>query len=159
MRCDLCGKATRCSCKWWGCQWCGSTNKQIAFMNDLLKFWVTKDNMRKNLKEIHALTEKIDSYTAFEYLTWVITEEEFNQLKEQYIPKKQPTPVKKKSEVEGFISSVNPSKACVFRGNSPWDRCIHCNSIRKYIQWKECPAYQETPVSTVAENNESDTKI
>lgn len=128
-------------------------------MNDLLKFWVDKETIKEKFKEIHSFTEKIDSYTAFEYLTWVITEEEFNQLKEQYIPRKQFTPVKKKSEVEWFIPSVNPSKACVFKGNSPRDRCIHCNSIRKYIQWKECLAYKENPVSTVVENNESDTEI
>jgi hypothetical protein len=143
MRCDLCNKNCRCSCKGWGCPWCNSTNRQVSFMNDLLKFWVTKEVMKDRLKEIHSLAEKIDSYTAFEYLTWVISEEEFNQLKEQYIPKKQSTPIKKKSEVEGFIPSVNPSKACVFKGNSPRDRCIHCNSIRKYIQWKECLAYKE----------------
>lgn len=102
---------------------------------------MTKDLMREKLKEIHSLTEKIDSYTAFEYLTGVISEEEFNQLKEQYIPKKQPSPKKKKSEVEGFIQTVNPSKACVFLGNSPWDRCTKCNSIRKYMQGKVCPMY------------------
>lgn len=98
--------------------------------------------MREKLKEIHSLTEKIDSYTAFEYLTGVISEEEFNQLKEQYTPRKQPSPKKKKSEVEGFIQTVNPSKACVFLGNSPWDRCVHCNSIRKYMIWKDCPSFE-----------------
>ena len=79
-------------------------------MNDLLKFWVTKDNMRKNLKEIHALTEKIDSNTAFEYLTWVITEEEFNQLKEQYIPKKQPAYYRKAS---GRLQGEYPATSCI----------------------------------------------
>ena len=153
--CNLFNKNTRCSCKGGWCPWCNSTNKQVSFMNDLLNLGVTKDLMKEKLKEIHSLTEKIDSYTAFEYLTGVISEEEFNQLKEQYIPKKQPS-IKKKSEVEGFIQTVNPSKACVFRGNSPWDRCVHCNSIRKYIQWKECPAYQETLGSTVIENEISD---
>lgn len=143
MRCDLCNKNCRCSCKGWGCPWCNSTNKQVSFMNDLLKFWVTKEIIKDRLKEIHSLTEKIDSYTTFEYLTWVISEEEFNQLKEQYIPKKQSTPIKKKSEVEGFIPSVNPSKTCVFKGNSPRDRCTKCNSLRKYMQWKECLSYKE----------------
>lgn len=130
-------------------------------MNDLLKFWAPSSIVREKLKEIHWYTEKIDSYTMFEYLTWVISEERFNELVEEYLPtKKKPyTPIKK-SEVVDTTWRVNPEKMCVFTGTSPWDRCIYCNSIRKYIKWKECPKFNaETPGSTVPENEIRDVEM
>ena len=151
--CDLCNKNTRCSCKWGGCPSCNSTNKQVSFLNDLLKFWVSKETIRKDLSGVRAYADKIDAYTMYERLSETITEEEFNQAVENYKTSfKKSVPRKKESEVVDTTWRVNPERACVFKGTSPWDRCIYCNSIRKYMKGKECPKYIENPGSTVTKN-------
>lgn len=143
MRCELCGKNTRCSCKWGGCPWCNSTNKQVSFINDLLKFWVTKDLVKEKLNEFRAYTDKIDSYTAYEYITGVIDEEKFNESAANYkIWFRTYTPKKKVNEVKDFKPTPNPEKMCVFDSNSPWARCLKCNSVAKYMHWKDCPMYK-----------------
>ena len=151
--CNLCNKNTRCSCKWGGCPSCNSTNKQISFINDLLKFWVKADVIRSKMQEIRWYVWKIDAFTTYEYLTDVIGQEEFNEAIENYSPaKKVYTPKVKVSEVVDTTWRVNPKNKCVFKGNSPWDRCIYCNSIRKYMNGLECPKFKETPVTTGDEN-------
>ena len=151
--CDLCNKNTRCSCKWGGCPSCNSTNKQVSLMNALIKLWVSKDIIRQRMTEIRTYVDKIDDYTVYEYLTNVITEEEFNQAvadyKTAFVRSK---PKRKESEVVDTTWRVNPERACVFKGTSPWDRCIYCNSIRKYMKGKECPKYTENQGSTDAKN-------
>lgn len=143
MRCMICNKNCRCSCKWGWCPWCNSTNKQVSFINDLLKFWVAKDLVKEKLNEFRAYTDKIDSYTAYEYITWEIDEEKFDEavanFKSWYKPY---APKKKESEVKNFIPTPNPEKKCVFDSNSPWARCLKCNSIAKYMHWKDCPMYK-----------------
>lgn len=139
--CNLCNKNTRCSCKWGGCPWCNSTNKQVSFINDLLKFWVSKDLVKEKLKEFRSYVDKVDSYTAYEYIEGKIDKETFDAALEQYKSKPRKRITKSKSEVEGFVPTSNPKNQCVFNSNSPWARCIHCNSIRKYMQWKPCPKY------------------
>lgn len=152
MRCELCWKITRCSCKWGGCPQCGSTNKQIAIMNDLIKFWLSKDTIKKEMKDIRTYVDKIDTFTLYEYYSKQITEEEFNKALEEFRPnKKQKTIVKKPSEVVDTTWRVNPENQCVFSGPWAWQRCIYCNGIRKYMQWKECPKHKN-PVDTVIEN-------
>ena len=126
-------------------------------MNDLIKFWLSKDLIRKEMSTIRTYVDKIDTYTLYEYYSNQITEEEFNKALEEFKPTKKKAPViVKKSEVVDTSWRVNPDKQCVFNGTSPWDRCIYCNSIRKYIQWKECPRFQENIGSTVTENEISD---
>ena len=152
--CNLCNKNTRCSCKWGGCPSCNSTNRQISFLNDLLKFWVSKETIKKDLTGIRAYADKIDAYTMYERLNGTISEEEFNEAVEHFKvkPWRSTQPQKKVSEIVDTTGRVNPERSCVFNGRSPWDRCIYCNSIRKYMEWKECPKYNEKPVSTVPEN-------
>ena len=141
--CNLCNKNCRCSCKGWGCPWCNSTNKQVSFMNDLLNFGVTKDLMKEKLKEIHSLTEKIDSYTAFEYLTGVIDEEKFNEAVANYKSWFKPyVPKKKESEVANFKPTHNPNTEHNFPDASAWSRCTYCNCIRKYCGKEECPMHK-----------------
>lgn len=151
MRCELCGKNCRCSCKGWGCPSCNSTNKQVSLTNDLIKFWLTKDIVRERLKEIRAYLGKIDAYTLYEYIAGEIDEEKFNTAVENFKPWiKSYTP--KKPSVKEFKPTPNPERQCVFDWRSPWDRCKRCNSIRKYMQWKECPMYIENLGDTVTEN-------
>lgn len=152
--CNLCNKNTRCSCKWGGCPSCNSTNRQISFLNDLLKFWVSKETIKKDLTGIRAYADKIDAYTMYERLNGTISEEEFNEAVEHFKvkPWRSTQPQKKVSEIVDTTWRVNPERRCVFNWRSPWDRCIYCNSIRKYMEWKECPKYNEKPVSTVPEN-------
>lgn len=142
MRCELCGKNCRCSCKGWGCPSCNSTNKQVSLTNDLIKFWLTKDIVRERLKEIRTYLWKIDPYTLYEYLSWEIEEEKFNEVLANYKGGLRKYTPKKKPDIKEFKPTVNPERACVFNGPWVWERCIHCNSIRKYMQWKECPKYQ-----------------
>ena len=141
MRCELCGKNCRCSCKGWGCPSCNSTNKQVSLTNDLIKFWLTKDIVRERLKEIRTYLGKIDPYTLYEYLSWEIEEEKFNEALANYRGGLRKYTPKKKPDIKDFKPTDNPERSCVFKGPWAWERCIHCNSIRKYMIGKECPKY------------------
>ena len=141
MRCELCNKNCRCSCKWGWCPWCNSTNKQVSFINDLLKFWVAKDLVREKLNDFRAYTDKIDAYTAYEYITWEIEKEKFNEALANYKGGLRKYAPKKKPDIKDFKPTDNPERSCVFNGPWAWERCIHCNSIRKYMIGKECPKY------------------
>lgn len=158
MRCDLCNKPTRCSCKWGWCPWCNSTNKQISLMNDLIKFWLSKDIVKERLKEIHSYTDKVEPFTLYEYITGEISEEKFNEALENYKPTYgwyHPSIYSSKAT----SNWVNPNKQCVYKKPWVWERCIYCNSIKKYMIWKECPMAkkdEENTGSTAVENNESD---
>ena len=144
---------TKCSCKWWGCKICGASNKIISFHNDLMKFGLSKETITSKLSEINGYLWKIDTYTLYEYYSGAIDEEKFNEALENYKPHRK-VHVSKTAyqEVVDTTWRVNPKKACVYKGSSPWDRCIYCNSIRRYMEWKECPKYKETPGTTDAEN-------
>lgn len=91
----------------------------------------------------------------YEFLSETITQEEFNKAVAEYNPSK-----KKVNQTTGFVQPVNPSKMCVYDFPGTWARCKYCGKISKYMQWKECPAYEkkeqenkwETAGSTVAEN-------
>lgn len=122
-------------------------------MNDLLKFWVDKQHIRDNLATIKWYAGKVDAYSTYEYITGAIDEEKFNEAMTNYKkPAVRNYVPKKTSEVVDTTGRVNPAKACVFKGNSPWDRCIYCNSIRKYMKGQECLKYAEKIVSTDAKN-------
>lgn len=106
---------------------------------------------------IRTYVDKIDTYTLYEYYSNQISEEEFNKALEDFKPiKKKPVKPIKKSEVVDTTWRVNPDKQCVFNWPGAWERCIYCNSIRKYIQGQECPRFQENIGSTVTKNEISD---
>lgn len=151
MRHELDWWTTKCSCKGWGCKVCGASNKQISLHNDLLKFGLPKEKLKENLNEVNKYLGKIDAYTLYEYIAGEIDEEKFNTAVENFKPWiKSYTP--KKPSVKEFKPTPNPERQCVFDWRSPWDRCKRCNSIRKYMQWKECPMYVENLGDTVTEN-------
>lgn len=152
MKCNLCNKNTRCSCKGGWCPGCNSTNRQIGFINNLLKFWISRDIVKQNLKEIRTYVDKVDPYEAYEYLTWTIDEEVFKESLNKYTPTRKKAFEARKSEVVDTTWRVNPERLCRFSGSSPWDRCIYCNSIRKYMNWLECPKYKETLGTTDTES-------
>ena len=138
--CNLCNRNTRCSCKWGGCPSCWATNKQISLHNDLLKFWLSKEKLKEKLAEVNSYLGKIDVYTLYEYLSGEIDDEKFNNALENFKPwVKLHTP--KKPTIKDFKPTPNPDKMCVFKNPWVWERCIHCNGVRKYMQWKECPKY------------------
>lgn len=106
----------------------------------------------EKLRDIRTYVDKVDSYTAYEYLAWIIDEETFKEALNKFVPTRKKVFEAKKSEVVDTTWRVNPEKMCRFPGNSPWDRCIYCNSIRKYMNWKECPKFKEILGTTDAEN-------
>lgn len=150
--CNLCNKNTRCSCKWGGCPGCWSTNQQVSFINDLLKFWVSRDLIKEKLPEVKWYYGKIDSFTYYEFLNGLIDEEKFNQAIEDRKSWRKKAYQQRVNEVVDTAWRVNPKKVCSFLGNSPWDRCVFCNSIRKYMVGKECPKYKENVVNADTEN-------
>lgn len=152
MKCELCNKNTRCSCRGWGCSWCNNNNKAVSFNNELIKFWLDKSIIRDKLKWIRWYVDKIDSYTMYEFLSDTISEEEFNKAVENYNPKQRVISTK-----DWIVKLVNPNKMCYYEFPGTWSRCKYCGKIYKFMQWKECPAYQEktkdeTPGTTDAEN-------
>ena len=156
MRCELCWKATQCSCRGGGCKVCHSTNKQISVMNDLLKFWLSKDKLRESLNTAHQYTDKIDNYTLYEYLNWDIEQTAFEEAVQNYLPIKQPVKTMRKSEVIDTTGRINPGEECVFEGTSPWDRCIYCWSVRRYVKGQRCLRFgiEEEKVEEVKEVKE-----
>lgn len=143
MKCNLCNKNEQCSCRGWGCPNCHSTRSQIQVMNDLLKFWISKDTLHSRLVEVHSYTWKIDSYTLYEYINWDIDKTKLDWLVEEYKPAKTPTytNTKEYDKVTEFKPTTNPEEFCVFESSSPWARCIHCNSVQRYMKWKQCLKY------------------
>lgn len=141
MRCDLCGKNTRCSCKGWGCPSCNSSNIQIQFMNDLIKFGLGKDVVRERMKEIHNYVGKIDTFTAYEFFSWAIDKETFDKAIEEFKPSNKKKASPKKSEVEWFKPTPNPDNHHKFPSSGARGRCIYCNGIKKYCEKEECPMW------------------
>lgn len=150
--CNLCNKNTRCSCKGGWCPSCWSTNRQISLMNDLLKFWLPKEDLRKRLADVKQYEGKIDSFTLYEFMAWQIDEEKFNEALADFRDQKRKPYKARVNEVVDTTWRVNPEKMCRYEWNSPWDRCIYCNSIRKYMKDKECLKYKKNLESTEAEN-------
>jgi hypothetical protein len=143
MRHELDWGTTKCSCKGWGCKICWASNKQISLHNDLMKFWISKETLKENLSKINWYLDKIDSYTLYEYISGEIDEEKFNEALSNFKSWYKPyIPKKKVDEVKDFKPTPNPEKKCVFDSNSPWARCLKCNSIAKYMRWKDCPMYK-----------------
>lgn len=155
MKCNLCDKNTRCSCKGGWCPSCNSTNRQISFLNDLLKLWVSKEIIKEDLKTIRAYEWKIDSYTVYEYLTGAITKEEFDKaVEERREARKKIYKNNPKTEVIDVSDRVNPSPSHKFQWASPWSRCEYCRGIKKYVENERCPAYdREKPGSTEDKND------
>ena len=81
-----------------------------------------------------------------------IDDDKLNEAIANYKTWKKKKIVVNQSEVVDTTWRVNPKRVCVFRGNSPWDRCIYCNSIRKYMNNKECLKYEKNIVETGTEN-------
>ena len=142
MRHELDWWATKCSCRWGGCKICGANNKLIAFHNNLMKLWVPSKTIKDKLTFINAQLGKIDDYTLYEYLVDTITEEEYNEAVSNFDPNVKPKIVVK-NPVKDFKATENSERWCVYRWPWQWERCIHCNNIRKYMQWKDCPMYKE----------------
>ena len=125
----------------------------MAFMNDLLKLWLTKETVKKEMTDIRKYVDRIDTYTLYEFYSNQISEEELKTAIANFRPRaKQKGPRVKKSEVVDTTWKVNPERMCVYSGNSPWDRCIYCNSIRKYMKDKECLKFKENLGDTVTKN-------
>lgn len=143
MKCMLCDKTTRCSCKWGWCPKCNNNNKIVWVMNDLIKLWVEKDTIREEMDLIRGKGWRIDSYTLYEYLTKQIDEEIFNSQVENYKPKHQLLEVKWIYAKVPNWDWINPNKQCVYK--KPWirERCIYCNEIKKFQGDKQCAAYKE----------------
>lgn len=141
MRHELDWWATKCSCKWGGCKICWASNKQISLHNDLLRFWLSKEKLKEDLNKINGYLGKIDPYTLYEYLSWEIEEEKFNEALANYKGGLRKYTPKKEPDIKDFKPTDNPERSCVFKGPWAWERCIHCNSIRKYMIGKECPKY------------------
>lgn len=142
MRHEVDGGQSRCSCRGWWCKICGASNKIVAFHNNLMKLWVTKQTIRDQLTFINAQLGKIDDYTLYEFLVGEITQEQYDEAVANFDPYVKPKKQVKVS-VKEFKPTVNPEKQCVYDWPGVWERCIHCNSIRKYMQGKECPMYNE----------------
>lgn len=132
---------TKCSCRWWGCKICNASNRLISLHNDLIKFWLSVDKVKENLKLIQSYLDKIDSYTLYEYLSWAIDEEAFNVALTEFSPKKIYKRTKK-DEVVDTSKNVNPEKKHKFNWDSIRDRCVYCNCIRKYCWKEDCPKYE-----------------
>ena len=143
---------TKCSCKWGGCKICWASNRLISLHNDLMKFGLPKEVLKEKLTEANRYLDKIDSFTLYEYLSWQIDEETFDEALKGFISTKRNYVKKRESEVVDTTWRVNPERMCHFLGNSPWDRCVYCNSIRKYMKWKECPKFKETLGTTDTKN-------
>lgn len=152
MRHEIDGGTSRCSCKWGGCKICWATNKQMSLHNDLMKFWLSKEKLRENLAKVNSYLDKIDSYTLYEFISGEIDEEKFNEALASFKTWIKKVIQTKRSEVVDTSWRVNPEKMCVYKWTSPRDRCIYCNSIRKYMNGKECLKYKETIGTTVVEN-------
>ena len=140
VHCDLCNTNTRCSCKGWGCPKCNNSNKLVWLTNELIKFWLEKETIKKEMAFIKEKAFKVDSYTLYEYLSWQINEEKLNEEIVTYVPKPE--------SPKGIYYSVptwetNPTKQCLYKKPWVWERCIYCNWIKKF-QWnKDCPSYKE----------------
>ena len=141
MRCELCGKATRCTCRWWGCGVCWATNNRIvSVQNMMLKMWLTKQEVKDNLETIRLYTNKVDEATLFEYLRWIITEEQLQEEVDKY------NPTKKKPYVNNHKFTPrewnNPSKKHEYEWTSPWSHCIWCGWLKKYVDKYDCTKYK-----------------
>jgi len=140
MKCMLCNTTTRCSCKWGWCPKCNNNNKLVWLTNDLIKLWLEKDVIKKEMSFIREKAFKVDNYTLYEYLSWQIDEDKLNAEIQTYVPKPE--------SPKGIYYAVptwetNPTKQCVYKKPWVWERCIYCNWIKKF-QWdKDCPAYKE----------------
>lgn len=154
------GGQMKCSCKGWGCKICNASNQLVAFHNELMKFWLSKEKLKENLAVVKNNLNKIDSFTLYEYLSWAIDEEKFNEAVESYKPSNRFKTNPKKSEVADFKPTANPDSHHKFPGRWAWMRCQYCNGIRKYCEKENCPMWienqkekwEETIGSTVAEN-------
>jgi len=153
--CNLCNKNTRCSCKGGWCPGCNSTNKQVSFLNDLLKFWLDKKYIVDNFNEVRWYTWKIDSFTAYEYFNNEITEEEFNEAVANYkVWKTKPYVSYNKDEIVDVSNRVNPTPSHKFLWASPRSRCEYCRGIKKYVEKESCPAYDKEKLGTTDGKND-----
>lgn len=80
----------------------------------------------------------------YEHLTNAITEEEFEQAVKDYLPNKKKRAIPTiQNEVVDVSDRVNPDTKHKFPSSSAWSRCEYCWGIRKYVEWKECPAHKK----------------
>lgn len=135
------GWKMRCSCKGWWCAKCLATNKQVALDNYLLWLWLDKQTLQDNIKLVHSLCNKVDDYTIYEYLIWEIDEVKLEEEKKEYKPK---SFLESKSIYSSTPSWdwINPNKQCVYKKPGIWERCIYCNTIKKFATWT-CANYKE----------------
>lgn len=76
----------------------------------------------------------------YEFLSWEIDKTKLDEAISEYKPQ---TTVENRNyseykKVEEFVPKTNPEEFCVFNSSSPRDRCVFCNSIQKYVKWKQC---------------------
>lgn len=130
----------------------------VSYVNDMLKrFKLTKEEAKAHKTDIDMYWNKVDALTLTEYIQWKMDKETFDSALEDALNKRTVTAKPKVSEVIDTSWRINPSPKCVFNSSSPWERCIYCNSVKKYIP-KDfiCLRYAQNPVSTVTENKISD---
>lgn len=142
MKCLLCEKTCRCSCKGGGCPGCNSNNQTVQFMNELIKLWAEKPTIKSKISLIRQHVWKIDTFTMYEFLTEAITEEEFNKAVEEFKPVNKVKASPKKNEVEWFKPTPNPDQHHYFPTVGARVRCKYCNWIRKYCEKEICPMYK-----------------
>ena len=149
MKCTMCG-TSYCSCKS-KCSSCWLGNKDVYFVNECIKNWLTKEEARQNLSLITQFNKKIDSVSLVEYIHWELSKEKFDESVASY--HKKPEPKKKEETYNPMLGKPNPTKQCVFpKWGDIWSRCIFCNGIKRYMNGKQCPQYVEYAGSTDAKN-------
>lgn len=135
------GGQSKCSCRGWGCKLCNASNQLVQFHNDLMKFGLTKEKLKESLAFVKEQLNKIDSFTLYEYLSWEIDEEKYNEAKESFNPNKKKITVKK-NEVDNFKPAPNPTTQHHFPSAGARVRCKFCNGIAKYVKNEPCPMYK-----------------
>lgn len=159
MLCKLCDRNTRCACRWWWCPDCNQNNRQVEYTNSIIDFGAELDGVRKNLSLIHLLQEHgMDSFTVYEYVMGKVdkkTEKEIKKIEKKSKETLGHTVAKNEisddksvkginiPEIENFVKKDNPNKECVFPKAWPWERCLYCNGVAKYMKDKTCPSYKE----------------
>lgn len=148
MKCKLCDRNTKCPCKGGGCPQCRQSNPQVEYTNKVIDLWTDKKVVLENLESMKLWQRiKIAPFLVWDKLT---NGTEFPDDVKEAIENNRPLGsdipkhkvyIKKANETD-FVPRKNPSRECNFWWDkSPWARCVFCNSIKRYMNGKECPSF------------------